>query len=98
MLTEAEEDRDKYAILRKIGVSKRMMLKTIAQQVGFTFALPLMAGLAHGAAALSAFSQLFMMDVTKPVLVWMALYVAVYALYYVFTVWNFYKLTKRGIV
>lgn len=98
VLTEAEEDRDKYAILRKIGVSKRMMLKTIAQQVGFTFTLPLMAGLAHGAAALSAFSQLFMMDVTKPVLVWMALYVAVYALYYVFTVWNFYKLTKRGIV
>lgn len=97
VLTEAEEDRAKYEALRKMGVRKQMMLKTISAQVGFMFGLPLLAGLAHGAAALSAFGQLFMMDVTKPVLVWMAIYVAVYALYYVFTVWNFYKLTaERG--
>lgn len=97
VLTEAEEDREKYAVLHKIGVSKKMMLRTISAQVGFVFGLPLLAGLAHGAAALSAFGQLFMMDVTKPVLVWMAIYVAIYALYYMFTVWNFYKLTtERG--
>lgn len=95
VLTEAEEDKEKYKILHNIGVSKATMLKTISAQVGFVFGLPLLAGLAHGAAALSAFGQIFMMDVTKPVVVWMAVYVAIYALYYLFTVWNFYKLTQQ---
>lgn len=94
-LTEAEEDREKYAILYKIGISKRALLQTISTQVGFVFGLPLIAGLLHGAVALSAFGQIFMMDVTKPVLVWMAVYVCIYMVYYVFTVWNFYKVVKQ---
>lgn len=97
VLTEAEEDRAKYEVLHKIGVSKKTMLSTISAQVGFIFGLPIIAGLAHSTAALYAFSQLFMIDAVKPVLTWMAVYVAIYALYYVFTVWNFYKLTnERG--
>ena len=91
MMTEAEEDRAKYEVLHKVGVSKREMKRTIRQQVGFIFAVPLVIGLLHGAFALKAFSSLFMMDILQPVLYWMIAYSIIYGIYYVLTARYFYK-------
>lgn len=96
ILTEAEEDQAKYAILNKIGVNGKQMLKTIARQVAVIFGAPLIVGILHSAFALTAFSQLFSMDITKPVIIWMLAYTAIYAIYYIFTVRSFYKIVKQG--
>ncbi|MGE7021740.1 FtsX-like permease family protein [Solibacillus cecembensis] len=96
ILTEAEEDQAKYAILNKIGVSGKQMVKTIAGQVAVIFGAPLLVGILHSAFALTALSQLFNMDITKPVIIWMLAYTAIYAIYYVFTVRSFYKIVKQG--
>jgi len=96
VLTEAEEDQSKYAILNKIGVNKKQILKTVAGQVAVIFSAPLVVGIAHSAFALLAFSQLFSMDITKPVVLWMIAYSAIYGIYYIFTVRSFYKIVRQG--
>lgn len=99
ILTEAEEDQAKYAILNKIGVSSKQMVKTIAGQVAVIFGAPLIVGIMHSAFAFTAFSQLFNMDIrdiTKPIITWMLAYTAIYAVYYIFTVRSFYKIVKQG--
>ncbi len=96
VLTEAEEDQPKYAILNKIGVNKKQIVKTVAGQVAVIFSAPLVVGIVHSAFALLAFSQLFSMDITKPVILWMIAYSAIYGVYYIFTVRSFYKIIRQG--
>ncbi|WP_336636415.1 FtsX-like permease family protein [Lysinibacillus fusiformis] len=96
ILTEAEEDQAKYAILNKIGVNSKQILKTVAGQVAVIFSAPLIVGIVHSAFALLAFSQLFGMNITKPVVLWMIAYSAIYFIYYIFTVRSFYKIVRQG--
>lgn len=96
IVSEAEADKDKYTILYKIGVNDAQMLKTISAQVGIIFGAPLVAGLLHATFALLGFSNLLGMSITKPVLVWMAAYIAIYGLYYIFTTRAFYKIVKNA--
>lgn len=96
MMTEAEEDKAKYAILHKIGVSNKDMKRTIRGQVGVIFIAPLLLGLLHGGVALTAVSNLLMMDFLVPVVIWMVAYTLIYAIYYMATVHNFNKLIRRS--
>ncbi|MEI3605431.1 ABC transporter permease [Pseudogracilibacillus sp. SE30717A] len=95
MMTEAEEDKSKYGILYKIGVSKREMKQTIRYQMGFVFVAPLILGLMHGAVALIAFSNLLQMNLWKPILWWMLAYTLIYIIYYFITVRGFYQTTMQ---
>lgn len=96
MMTEAEEDRSKYAIMHKIGVNKLEMNKAIRAQVATIFAVPLLMGVLHSAFALKAFSSLFMLDIVEPVLIWMAAYAVIYLVYYIFTAAYFRKTVQQN--
>ena len=89
IMTEAEDDKDKYTVLYKIGVSKREMKRTIRYQIGFIFIAPLVLGLLHGTVALIAFSNLLQMNLWIPVTIWMAAYAFIYIIYYFITVRSF---------
>ncbi|MDH6672157.1 putative ABC transport system permease protein [Paenibacillus sp. LBL] len=95
-LTEANSDKARYQILNKIGVHKREVRKTIAQQVMFIFALPLIAGITHCAVALSALSKLLHMDIVIPVVICMGVYTCIYLVYYVITVNAYYKIVTKN--
>lgn len=97
MMTEAEEDRAKYEVMHKIGVSEREMTKTIRAQVATVFAVPLLAGILHSAFALQAFANLFMFNILQPVIIWMAAYACIYFVYYLFTVAYFKKTVQQTI-
>ncbi|GAB2565468.1 ABC transporter permease [Gracilibacillus alcaliphilus] len=98
MMTEAEEDKDKYGILRKIGVSKKEMKRTVRYQMGMIFMAPLLLGLLHGTVALIAFSNLLQMNLWVPILWWMLAYALVYTIYYFITVRGFYRtINQEGI-
>lgn len=86
MLTEVEEDKSKYVVLRKMGVSMKDIKRTIQSQIGVIFAVPLLLGIVHSSVALMAASRLFMMDFVVPVMIWMAAYTLIYAVYYIVTV------------
>lgn len=95
-LTEANSDKVRYQILNKIGVNKREVRKTIAQQVMFIFALPLIAGIAHCAVALLALSKLLHMNIVIPVVICMGVYTCIYLVYYVVTVNAYYKIVTKN--
>ena len=91
MMTEAEDDKDKYSILYKIGVPEKEIKRTIRYQVGFIFIAPLILGLLHGTVALIAFSSLFQMELWVPITIWMLAYVFIYIIYYFITIRGFHK-------
>lgn len=92
MMTEAEEDKAKYVVLHKVGVSKKTMKQSIRHQVGMIFMAPLLLGLLHGGVALLAFSNLLQMNLWVPISIWMAAYTVIYLLYYFVTVRSFKKI------
>lgn len=91
MMTEAEDDKDKYSILYKIGVPVKEIKRTIRYQVGLIFIAPLILGLLHGTVALIAFSSLFQMELSVPITIWMLAYVFIYIIYYFITIRGFHK-------
>ncbi|MDI2588616.1 ABC transporter permease [Psychrobacillus sp. NEAU-3TGS] len=96
VLTEVEEDKYQYNMLHKMGVSAKEMRKTIASQVFVIFFVPLAVGLLHSAIALKAFSSLLMMDLVKPVLIWMIAYTVIYGLYYILTVFSYGRIITQN--
>lgn len=96
VLTEAEEDKSQYNMLYKMGVSPKETRKSIASQVFVVFFVPLAVGLLHSAIALKAFSSLLMMDLVKPVLIWMIAYTAIYGLYYLLTVASYNRIITQN--
>lgn len=97
MLTEAEEDKSKYVMLHKMGVSMKAMRRSIAGQNLVIFFVPLIVGILHSAIALKAFSSLLSMNLIVPVFIWMLAYTIIYALFYVLTVWSYTKMIKQTI-
>ncbi|GAF11687.1 LOW QUALITY PROTEIN: bacitracin export permease protein BceB [Bacillus sp. JCM 19045] len=91
LMTEAEEDKESYGILHKVGVSQRDMSRSIRHQVGVIFMAPLLVGFLHASVALTAFSMLLGTNLLIPVLLWMAAYTFIYIVYYVITVRSFKK-------
>ncbi|MBP0725477.1 ABC transporter permease [Bacillus sp. RG28] len=94
-LTEAHSDKGRYEILHKIGVNKKEMRKTIAKQVLFVFALPLLVGIAHCAVALSALSNLLQTSLVTPVVICIGVYACIYIVYYFLTVNAYYKIVTN---
>lgn len=95
-LTEANSDKARYRILSKIGVNKREVRKTIAQQVLFIFALPLIAGIAHCSVALIALSRFLNMNLVIPVMICMGVYTFIYLIYYAVTVNAYYRIVTKN--
>lgn len=85
MITEASNDIEKYDILRKIGISKRDITRSIASQVFIIFALPLGIGIFHASFALKAFGDMLAGDEKSAFLVAIIFYVCIYAVYYLLT-------------
>ncbi|MBM7645953.1 putative ABC transport system permease protein [Scopulibacillus daqui] len=93
-LTEATADKDRYDILRKIGVSNKEIKGSIAKQILFIFALPLILGILHSAFALASLSKLLGQNIVIPVLISMGVYTLIYIIYYFLTVNSYDKIVK----
>ncbi|MBA3925995.1 ABC transporter permease [Listeria rustica] len=85
-LTEAYNDVATYDILKKIGLDRKEIRKTIAKQVLVVFLVPLILGIAHSSVALAMLSNMLQMDLTLPVLISTGIYTAMFIVYYFLTV------------
>ena len=89
-MAESTMDKPSYEILRKVGVTKEEIRRSIAKQVGFIFLLPLLIALLHSFFALNTGKVIFGITDVTPIF-WSA---GVYILIYIF----FYLLTVRAYV
>ncbi|CAI6083861.1 ABC transporter permease [Cohnella sp. JJ-181] len=88
-MTEAHADKGRYDVLRKLGVGRRELRRTVAWQTLFVFALPLAVGTAHGYVIMKVFTAgLVGMNFTIPILLSMGAYIAVYFVYYAVCVFS----------
>lgn len=96
-LMEARADKQRYAILRKIGVSRKDILVTIAKQTFFVFALPLVVGLLHSAVILQALDGINLIngDLTVPITTSMIFYVVIYLIYYGLCVQTYNRIVNQ---
>lgn len=89
-LTEAHEDKGRYEILHKIGVSKKEVSATIRMQTLFVFGLPLIIGMVHGAVILkmcsNIYSALIGTNLTVPIAISLSGYIVIYLFYYLLTI------------
>ncbi|WPC44301.1 ABC transporter permease [Clostridium sp. JS66] len=95
-LMEAYEDKERYGILKKIGVSKKEKRHTVVKQLALIFGLPVLVSLFHSIAALYIFiayaseAKIIVECVGGIVLV----YIAIYLCYYMISVKSYMKIIK----
>lgn len=95
-LTEAYEDKERYSILKKIGVSKKETRNAVVKQLALVFGLPILVALFHSAAALYMFiayasgAKILIECVVGVVLA----YIAIYSCYYMISVKSYMKIIK----
>ncbi|QBP42699.1 ABC transporter permease [Paenisporosarcina antarctica] len=97
-LREATEEREHYAILRKIGVEDKEIKKIIGKQLLFVFLPPLILGLVHSWFLLYYTVILIIKDLpslTTIIFSVMGLYVLIYLIFYVSSTSIYYKIINE---
>ncbi|RDB33191.1 ABC transporter permease [Exiguobacterium sp. RIT594] len=86
MLAEAEESKQRFEIIQKIGVDPQEQTGIIRRSVGFMFVLPYLLGLVHSLFAMQVLQKLLNYDLRLPMSLAIGCYTVVYLLYYLVTV------------
>lgn len=97
-LREATEEREHYAILRKMGIGDKEMKKIIRKQLLFVFLPPLIIGLVHSWFLLYYTVILVIKDLpslTTIIFSVMGLYVLTYLIFYVSSTSIYYKIINE---
>jgi putative ABC transport system permease protein len=94
-LMEAADDEKRYETLRKIGMSRKEIKKSIAKQLLITFAMPLIIALCHSTVALIVFQRLINEGIMKYCIVIMLSYIFMYYIYYTITVNSYTNIVCR---
>lgn len=85
LLSSANADAQRYAMLRKIGVRKSLLVKSIYRELFLVFLFPALVGLAHVLIGMQMFSFILIEPYTK---VWIpiGIFLLIYGIYYILTV------------
>ncbi|MES5864298.1 FtsX-like permease family protein [Bacillus cereus group sp. RP32] len=94
-LTEAHADRERYIVLRKLGVTKKEMKKAIAKQMRFIFFIPLVVGILHTLFALTGLATVLPYEIAVPLLISIGVYSVIYIGYYLLTVRAYFGIVSK---
>lgn len=94
---EAEDERDSYTILRKIGFSNGELMRGIYVKQLFNFGMPLMIGLLHSYFAVKSGWWLFGSEMTTPMMIINIFYVAMYTVFGILSVLYYKKIVKEAL-
>jgi putative ABC transport system permease protein len=97
-LTEATESKLNYEILKKIGVSKKEILVSVAKQNLFIFVMPLIIGITNSIILLSFLtkflSDLIGIDISNSLIISILSFITIYIGYYLLTVNTYNKIAN----
>ncbi len=96
-MSEAEEERGSYTILRKIGFAEKDIMKGIFMKQAFNFGVPLIIGLLHSYFAVKSGWFLFGSELTTPLWIAMICYIALYAIFAVLSVGYYKKVIRESL-
>ena len=93
-ISEAEQERKRFEVLRKLGFSVSQMMSAVRKQQLFTFGLPLVMGILHSLFALKVITNLIGESLIVPVLIADAVYGIIYFFFYWLTM-NYYRMVIK---
>ena len=96
-MSEAEEERASYTVLRKIGFSERDIMKGIYMKQCFNFGVPLVIGLLHSYFAVKSGWFIFGSELTAPLWISMSCYVALYTIFALLSVGYYKKVIRESL-
>lgn len=94
LLSEAYIDKDKYKILRRIGMTDKEVYKATTKQIGISYLLPLVVGIIHSSVAMSVLSELMNYNIIVPATISIIIFIAVYGVYFIATTRKYLKIVK----
>ncbi|EOO38778.1 FtsX-like permease family protein [Bacillus mycoides] len=94
-LSEAYANQRYYETLRKIGVTKKEVRKSISKQVSFSFISPLIVGLVHSLFAIPIINNMPIYNIIMPILISSGAYCIIYVGYYVLTIYSYFKIVYK---
>lgn len=94
-LSEAYANQRYYETIRKIGVTKKEVRKSISKQVSFSFISPLIVGLVHSLFAIPIINNMPIYNIIIPILISSGAYCIIYFGYYVLTVYSYFKIVYK---
>ncbi|MBS4196292.1 ABC transporter permease [Lederbergia citri] len=94
-LTEATADQGRYLVLRKIGMSRKQIQKTIANQLLPVFVLPLVIAIPNSSFLISALARFSKMNLLLPFLGTIIIYMVIYLGYYLITLRKYNVIVNR---
>ncbi|MFC5540844.1 FtsX-like permease family protein [Ureibacillus suwonensis] len=94
---EAEDERESYTILRKIGFSNGEIMRGIYVKQLFNFGMPLLIGLLHSYFAVKSGWWLFGSEMTTPMIIIILFYVAMYTVFGILSVLYYKKIVKEAL-
>lgn len=96
-MSEAEEERGSYTILRKIGFAEKDIMKGIYMKQAFNFGVPLVIGLLHSYFAVKSGWFLFGTELTAPLWIAMCCYIALYTIFAILSVGYYKKVVRESL-
>ncbi|MGE7022311.1 FtsX-like permease family protein [Solibacillus cecembensis] len=96
-MTEAEEEREAYTILRKVGFTQQEILRGVYMKQAFNFGLPLAIGLLHSYFAVKSGWFLFGSELVRPLLITMGLYIVLYIIFALLSISYYKKVIKESL-
>ncbi len=94
-LTEANDDKKRYEILKKIGITKDEIKRSIQKQVFTSFASPLALGILHSTLAFVLLNRVIIRSgMLVPMAITLTSYSCIYAIYYFLTVKSYMKIVN----
>lgn len=95
MSMEAVEDKNKFIILRKIGVSKAEIKKAVSKELMILFGAPFALATINTFAASIPLGKMMAFDITKEFIIIILVYAVLYSIYYLITLKSYIKIVSR---
>jgi putative ABC transport system permease protein len=96
-LSEATDDKERYSLLKKIGVNKKEIRTSIAKQLLFVFVTPLIVGIIHSCVAVSLLKDILNLNLTVPIGISVGAYTLIYMVYYILAVNSYSKIANSNL-
>lgn len=85
LVSEAYMDKNKFVILKRIGMTNKEVGKAVSKQIGICYIMPLVVGIIHSCVAMVTLSKLMNYNIIVPTIMSIITFVVVYAIYFVAT-------------
>ncbi|MBW9147051.1 ABC transporter permease [Clostridium sp. CM027] len=95
MSMEAEEDKNKFIILKNIGASKAEITKAISKELMILFGVPFVMATINSFAASIPIGKMVTINITKEFIIIILVYAVLYSIYYLITLKSYIKIISR---